>query len=453
VSGRARVILGVIALYLAALGWHWVHASKQGRASEGTGIKLVVFGPSSWDGFAPGAAEDVVARVTADLDARFRIEHPQVKQIVHDVRGPVADGLARLRNAEVAGDQLDVVVCAANPVNTSYARGGLIAPLDALVTRIRERFTPGAVENFTVDGRIWGAPLSAVNLTTFFYNKDLFANIGAGAPKTYSAFRALVPKFRAANVIPVVHQGRNAWMWLFYYMSALAQATGNRQVLFVERMLDGTTKFTDATNVRALQLARDWVDDGLLDAQSNELDETTMKSVFYSGKAAAFFGDTWDIPGITSNVTFHWGVFPFPQYDSASGHPEAFGGVESGLCISAMTKQSALAEAYIEFATRDENARRLLQPLGAFATSHTNVVEGDDEISRELRTQLPAAKFLDWIFPPELTDFMQRQMQAMMGQTQTPEQTAANIEAKYRTLVQAGYVYKPTKSASPAATK
>jgi ABC-type glycerol-3-phosphate transport system substrate-binding protein len=146
-------------------------------------------------------------------------------------------------------------------------------------------------------------------------------------------------------------------------------------------------------------------------------------------------------------------VFPFPQYESALGHAEAFGGVESGLCLSATTKQSALGEAYIEFATRDENAKRLLQPLRAFATSHINVIEGDDEISRELRARLPAAKFLDWIIPPELTDFMQREMQAMMGQTQTPEQTAANIQAKYETLVQAGYVYRPAQSASPAATK
>jgi raffinose/stachyose/melibiose transport system substrate-binding protein len=453
VSGKARVILGAIALYLAALALHWVHVSKLSNASAGAGIKLVIFGPSSWDTFASGAAEEVVARVTNDLDARFEIEHPQVKQIVHDARGPIADGLARLRNAEAAGDQLDVVMCAADPVNTAYARGGLIAPLDALVSGIHQRFIPGAVENFTVDGQVWAAPLSAVNITTFFYNKELFAKIGEPAPKTYSDFRALVPQFRAAGVIPVVHQGKNPWMWLLYYMSALVQTTENHQVMFVEHMLEGTTRFTDAKNVRALQLARAWVDDGLLDAQSNELDESTMKSVFYSGKAAAYFGYTWDIAGIASNVSFKWGVFPFPQNESVLGHTEAFGGVDGGLCLSATTKQSDLAKAYIEFATRDENAKRLLQPLRAFATSHMNVIGESDDISRELRSQLPAAKSLDWIFPVELADFMQREMQAMMGQTQTPEQTAANIQAKYEALVQAGYVYRSTQSAFPEATK
>jgi raffinose/stachyose/melibiose transport system substrate-binding protein len=446
-SGKSRFILSAIALYLAALTMHWAHVWQLRSASEVAGIKLVVFGPSSWDTFAPGAAEEVVARVTTDLDARFEIEHPQVTHIVHDARGPIADGLARLRNAEVAGDQLDVIVCAADPVNTAYAREGLIAPLDALVNRIHQRFITGAVENFTVDGKIWAAPLSAVNITTFFYNKELFAKIAGTTPKTYGEFRSLVPKFQAARVIPVVHQGKNPWMWLIYYMSALAQTTDNHQVAFVEQMLEGTKTFTDERNVRALRLARDWVDDGLLDAQSNELDENTMKSVFYSGKAAAFFGETWDISGIASNVRFKWGVFPFPQYESESGHAEPLGGVDGGLCLSATTKQPELAKAYIEFATRDENAKRLLQPLRAFATSHVNVIGEDDEISRELRLQLPAAKSLDWIFPIELTDFMQRSMQAMMGQTQTPEQAAANIQAKYEDLVQAGYRYRPTQGA------
>jgi raffinose/stachyose/melibiose transport system substrate-binding protein len=358
----------------------------------------------------------------------------------------VGDGLARLRNAQVAGDQLDVVICAANPVNTVYARAGLIAPLDSFIKPIEGRFAAGAVDNFNVDGHLWAAPLSAVNITTFFYNRDLFEKIGAAPPRTYEEFRSLAAKFRAIGIIPVIHQGKNAWMWLFYYMSALAQVTDNQQVSFAASLLQRKAEFTGPTNLRALRLAREWVDDGLLDSQSNELDEDAMRSVFYSGKAAAYFGATWDLPDVVANASFKWGVFPFPKYPSEPGQPQAFGGVESGLCVAATTRQPVLAKAYIEFATRDQNARPLLAPLNALATSQRDIPGADDAISRELRAQLPAGRFLDWIFPIELTEAMQREIQAMMGLSQTPEQTAAHIQQKFANLVKAGYAYRPTRS-------
>ncbi len=275
---RKETAIGCAAfvLCIGALSLHWMRTWQANRGFSAAGAKLVVFGPSSWDAFAPGAAETVVFQVMAALDRKFQLAHPELKNIVHDSRGTVADGLARLRNAQVAGDQLDVVICAANPVNTVYARAGLIVPLDSLITRMKQRFTQDAIENFNVDGHLWAAPLSAVNLTTFIYNRDLFAKIGAEPPTTYAEFQTLVPKFKAIGIIPVVHQGKNSWMWLLYYMSALAQVTNNNQVSFVAGLLEGREKFTGSVNLRALQLARNWVDDGLLDPQSNELDEDAM---------------------------------------------------------------------------------------------------------------------------------------------------------------------------------
>lgn len=400
--------------------------------------KLVIFGPSSWDTFAPGAPEETVKQVTDALDAKFKAKHPEVTEIVHDARGTVSDGLARLRNAQLAGDGVDVVVCAANPVNTSYARLGLIKPVDDIVARMGDRFTDGSLKNFTVDGKVWGVPLSAANLTTFFYNKDLFKEAGLDAPKSYVEFLAAVPKFKEMDVIPVVHQGKNAWMWPLYYMSSLAQTTGNKQVEYVEAVLAGQSKFTDPVSIKALQLSRRWVDDGLLDPQSNELDEDAMKSVFYSGRAAAYFGGSWDVPGITANAGFEWGVFKFPQYEDEPGHPVAFGGAESGLCVSSASKNPELAASYIAFAAEDAQAAGLLAPLKPLATSHKGVPGFDDPISKDLQTYLPASKFLDWIWPRELTETIQREIQSMMGGTITPEQAAANMQSKLDAMVSAG---------------
>lgn len=426
------------ALKISCLG---ALASLALMSSAYAGEKLVVFGPSSWDSFAPGSPEEVVNSVTEALDAKFKAKYPDVTEIVHDSRGNVSDGLARLRNAQLAGDGVDVVVCAANPVNTSYARLGLIKPVDDIIAGMGDRFTDGAVANFTVDGKVWGVPLSAVNLTTFFYNKDLFKQAGLEAPKTYAEFLAAVPKFKEMDVIPVVHQGKNAWMWPLYYMSSLAQTTGNKQLDQVQAVLQGKAKFTDPESLKALQLSRKWVDDGLLDPQSNELDEDAMKSVFYSGRAAAYFGGSWDVPGLTANAGFEWGVFRFPQYDGEAGHPVAFGGAESGLCVSAASKNPEMAAAYVSFAAEDAQTVDLLAPLKPLATSHKGVAGANDAVSKDLQSYLPADKFLDWVWPRELTETIQREVQSMMGGTITPEQAAANMQAKYDSMVAAGYKY------------
>lgn len=405
--------------------------------------RLVIFGPSSWDTFAPGAPEPVISTVTASLDAGFRRQHPEVTQIIHDSRGTVAEGLARLRNAQFAGEQVDVIICAANRVNTSFAARGLILPVDDLIARLGDRFSVGAVGNFTLRGRVWAVPLSAVNVTTFFYNKGLFQRAGLAAPRTYAEFLAAAPRLRQLGVIPVVHQGKNAWMWPIYYMSALAQTTGNQPVAETEAILSGKARFTDPASLQALRLTRRWVTDGLLDPQSNELDEDAMKSVFYSGRAAAFFSDSWDVADVAVTAPFPWGVFEFPQYSGVPGHSSAFGGAESGLCLSSTSRQPALAADYIAFAAGAAQAAQLLAPLASPATSHREVPGAADPVSLTLRSYLPAVKFLDWMWPLELTDTIQRQVQDMMGGTVTPEQAAARMQAKYDGMVASGFRYQP----------
>ncbi|SDN78955.1 ABC transporter substrate-binding protein [Ensifer sp. YR511] len=403
--------------------------------------ELHVFGPSTWDTFAAGSPEEIVKKITDELDAKFMAEFPEVTKVSHDARGTVSDGLSRLRNAQLAGDPIDVIVCAANPVNTSYARLGLIKPADSLVAQMNGRFTPGSVENFTVDGKVWGVPLSAVNVTTFFYNKELFKQAGLEAPKAYADFLKVIPKFKEMDVIPVVHQGKNAWMWPLYYMSSLAETTGNKQLEFVENVLKGKAKFTDAPSLKALQLTRKWVDDGLVDPQSNELDEDAMKSVFYSGRAASYFGASWDLPAVKANAPFEWGVFKFPQYDGEPGHPVAFGGAESGLCISSTSKEPDLAAKYIKFAAEDAQTAELLSPVAPIATSHVGVSGSTDEVSKNLQAYLPADKFLDWVWPRELTETIQRSVQSMMGSSITPEQAATQMQAKLDSMVSSGYKF------------
>ena len=419
---------------LGALGWHWGTFFSERARDHAAGTSLVVFGPSGWDTLMPGVPGSEGDPVVAGLDAAFRRAHPEVGTVVHDSRGTVADGVARLRNAYVAGDPVDVVICAANPVNTSYARLGLILPLTGFVAGYRDRFTSDAIANFRVGGDIWAAPLSVVNITTFFYNRDLFDRLGIRPPVSAAEFRAIAPRLKATGVIPIIHQGKNAWMWTPWFYSALVQTTGGDHRAYLSDILAGKARFTDPPGVAALRRTREWIDDGLLDPQSGELDEEGMKAAFLSGRAATFLGGTWDMPGLRANARLRWGTFPFPLIEGAAGRPRSFGGAEMGLCVARGSRQPALARAYIEFLTRPVNARLLLMPQRPFATSAPQVSGLPGQVEDGLRRELPAEKPLEWMMPPEVNEMMQRALQAMMTGAITPEATAAAMQQRIDTF-------------------
>lgn len=416
-------------------------SSAQDPADDG--VTLVVFGPNQFNTIPPNATEAVYTKMQDEIAEGFKALHPEVTEIVFDAQGTFETEVSRTQNAQLAGEQMDVIVCAGNPTNTSYQPLGLLEPVDELAAEIEPLLSDGALEAFTIDGTVWGIPLSGVAVTTFFYNKSLFDELGIEAPETYEDFLAAAPAIEAAGVQPVVHNGRDLWMWPIYYMSGLGQTTGGAQMEKTISNLRGETKFTDEADVKALELARGWMDDGLLAQGSMDLDTEGRNAAFISGDAAAYFGASWDLAALRETVTdFELGIFPFPSYGEVGAERVAFGGIENGLCISRTSEHKELAAEFIKYVASEDVAPKVLEGITPVATSHLAYPGADDELSQQIRDEyLPASKFLDWIWPRELNDAIQRSIQSMMSGALTPEQAAQEIQGAYDRLVQDGYSY------------
>jgi raffinose/stachyose/melibiose transport system substrate-binding protein len=410
-------------------------------ASEG--VTLVVFGPNQFNTIPPNATEEVYTAIQDELAAGFMAEHPEVTNIVFDAQGTFENEVSRTQNAQLAGEQMDVIVCAGNPTNTSYQPLGLLEPVDDLAAEIEGNLTEAALEAFTIDGQVWGIPLSGVAVTTFFYNKTLFDELGIAAPETYEDFVAASDAISAAGVKPVAHNGKDLWMWPIWYMSGLGQTTDGDQAAKTISNLKGETKFTDAEDVEALALTRQWMDDGLLSPAIMDLDSEGLASSFLRGDSASYFGASWDLPALRERVTdFELGIFRFPQYSEIGNEPVVFGGIENGLCVSRSSQHKDLAKDFIRYVTNDENAAKVLAGITPVATSHLSFEGADDPISQQIRDEyLPASKFLDWTWPRELNDAIQRSIQEMMAGSISPEDAAQKIQDAYDRLVADGYVY------------
>lgn len=412
-------------------------------ANEGDDVTLVVFGPNQFNTIPPNTTEEVYSRIQKEMADGFKAKFPEVKDIVFDAQGTFENEVSRTQNAQLANEQMDVIVCAGNPTNTSYQPLGLLEPLDDLAKDMSSEFAEGAIDAFTIDGQVWGIPLSGVAVTTFFYNKTLFDELGIAAPTTYAELLKAAEAIKAANVKPVAHNGKDLWMWPIWYMSGLSQTTGGTQQDKTISNLKGETKFTDEADVKALELTRKWMDGGVLSQGIMDMDADALMSSFLRGETAAYFGASWDLPALRERVKdFELGIFKFPQYEEIGAPSLAFGGIENGLCVAKTSQHKELAKEFIKFVASGDNAKKVLTELTPVATSHLSYPGADEALANQIREQyLPASKFLDWIWPRELNDAIQRAIQAMMAGSVTPEQAAQQIQDAYDRLVDQGYKY------------
>ena len=402
------------------------------------GITLKIFGGSSLDKLAPRQAPDVQAKIQQEVIDGFLKANPDVTAVEWDAQGPQGDAIQRLMTARLAEQEMDLIACPAFYTNGAYVRRKLVMPITDQIKPFQSNIDAAALGAFTVNGDVYGVPISTLSTSTIFYNVDLFKKLGIPVPPSYDDLKAAVPKFKEAGIIPLLHQGSNTVMWPMWYFETLSQATGNA-VDKTQKNLEGTAKFSDPADVEAFALIKQWVDDGILSKDSLAVDMDGMRAAFASGKSAMYYGGTWEIPSLQSSVKdFRWGVFAFPQMDGVSGKPGHGGGADNGICVSSSIKPEKLDAAirFVGYLTKPEVATLYLAPEQPIAASIKGVPQVEDAYAVELRKEaFPATiKFLDWIWPSEVSTATASAIAGVVGGTMTPEAAAQSVQAVFDDL-------------------
>lgn len=402
------------------------------------GITLKVFGGSSLDQLAPRQPPDEQKKIQKEVFDGFIKANPEVSAIEWDAQGPQSDAIQRLMTARLANQEMDLIACPAFYTNGAYVRRKLVMPITDKIKPFQDRIEPTALAAFTINGQVYGVPISTLSTSTIFYNVDLFQKLGITAPPTYEQLKAAVPKFKAAGVIPLLHQGSNTVMWPMWYFETLSQTTGDA-IGKTQKNLEGTAKFTDAPDVEAFKLIKQWVDDGILSKDSLAVDMDGMRAAFSAGKSAMYYGGTWEIPSLQQTVkNFKWGVFAFPKMPGTPGDPKHGGGADNGICVSSSIAPRKLDAAikFIEYLTRPEVATLYLAPEQPIAASIKGVPQVEDVYAVQLRKDAfpNTIKFLDWIWPSEVATATASAIGGVVGGTITPEQAAASVQAVFDDL-------------------
>jgi raffinose/stachyose/melibiose transport system substrate-binding protein len=402
------------------------------------GITLKVFGGSSLDQLAPRQPPDEQKRIQKEVFDGFIKANPEVSAIEWDAQGPQSDAIQRLMTARLANQEIDLIACPAFYTNGAYVRRKLVMPITDKIKPFGDRIDSTALAAFTINGQVYGVPISTLSTSTIFYNVGLFQKLGVPVPATYEELKADVPKFKAAGVIPLLHQGSNTVMWPMWYFETLSQTTGDA-IGKTQKNLDGIAKFTDPPDVEAFTLIKQWVDDGILSKDSLAVDMDGMRAAFAAGKSAMYYGGTWEIPSLQQSVkNFKWGVFPFPKMVGTPGSPHHGGGADNGICVSSSIAPTKLDAAikFIEYLTRPEVATLYLAPEQPIAASIKGVPQVEDAYAVQLRKDAfpNTIKFLDWIWPSEVATATASAIAGVVGGTITPEQAAASVQTAFDDL-------------------
>jgi raffinose/stachyose/melibiose transport system substrate-binding protein len=112
------------------------------------------------------------------------------------------------------------------------------------------------------------------------------------------------------------------------------------------------------------------------------------------------------------------------------------------MCLSASIPEEKVKPAldFIAYLTKPEVAKIYLAADQPIATSIKGVDGVDEAYAKDLRaTTFPnTIKFLDWIWPSEVTTAVASGIAGVVGGTATPEDAAKGVQAAFKTLVNDG---------------
>ncbi len=420
-----------------------VAGCSAGAAPTEEGITLQVFGPNSTQILAGDAPPEVQQRIEQEVIDGFLAEHPEVAGVVWDAEGERGNSTQRLITAQLAEQQMDIIACDANGTNSSYARNGALRPWpQEFVDSIEDRVLPAALADYTIGGDVFGIPTSPVSILTMYYNIDLFESLGLEPPATYEDLQRIAPQLKGAGAEPLVHEGASPALWAIWYMAALAETQEDPAEKAYENVA-GTAKFTDPSDVEAFAVIQRWTADGMMAPGSLGLDRSGMIGEFAAGRAAMLFHGSFISPTIAAAVTdFEWGVTPFPVAAGAGFGPRYGSGPDRGMCLAATIDESRLpaAQAFVEYLLREDVANLYLEAYSPIKSSVLGVTEIDTPWAQDLRADnYPKAfKYLDWIWPSEVTAAINAAMQGIATGELDPQGAAARVQEAFDKAVADG---------------
>ncbi|MGI0519467.1 extracellular solute-binding protein [Microbacterium maritypicum] len=364
----------------------------------------------------------------SDIVAEFEKENPDIKVTVESVLN------------DAYKDKVKVVAGSANAPDVLFTWSGSfvdeLVSNDALLdlspwlekdTEFRDSFYPSQLAAFAVDDAQYGLPVG-MQSKLFFYNKDVFEDLGLEVPTTWDEFIDVLEKIQDAGLTPIEYGAQEQWT-IAHYVGTLNQRVVDPEV-FAADQDPAKGEFTDEGYVEALErfqeLAEYMNDD--LTAVGHEV----ARNAWIAGEAPIMYMQSAEV-GYFGDAAFEYGTFNFPEVAGGKGDPEELTGAPEGFGISKTTKHPEEAERFLEFLLSKESGIAYAEQAGELSAVVGAVDDADvPEISKELAQGIVDASamttWLDNAYDPQIVQAYLSETQLMLSGQQTPEGVMSAVQ-------------------------
>lgn len=315
----------------------------------------------------------------------------------------------------------------------ALADAGLLYPLTDAYAENDWPIYDFAQERVTFDGEIVGIP-NDIETVGLFYNKDLFADLGLDAPQSVGDLMEACDAIKSAGVIPFAVSDQEGWQGGHLLSIVLSSQIGSAGM---QDLIDGTTSWDSPEVVDALQVLKDFNDNGCFTPSPAAVTYDNANALFYSGQAAINPTGSWLVQDTERNVDFEVGYVPFPSSDSAGIFS---GGLGAGLFVSATSKKTDAAITFLDYTMTQEHGEWVIQNAQSIPAFP---IDTADIEATPLFTQVlaDAAKIadgtgdfgynVDVLMSDTFNQAMWDGVQAVMTGQATPAEVAKSLQENY----------------------
>jgi raffinose/stachyose/melibiose transport system substrate-binding protein len=371
--------------------------------------------------------------------AEFQAANPDI--VVDEQKIPRDQYQTRLKTLAAANELPDGFLLWPNAMTFEFASSGLLADINDYLNQEaawKEGMLPLALNEFTYQGKTYGAGLGISLTSIVFYNKALFDKYNLKVPTTYQELKTAIEVFNQNSIIPIAHGNKPQWPAQSSLYSIIANRVTGSQWLTDTLAKQNGAKFTDQVFVDALSIMKDLADSSAFNRDYNSIDNVQMRSYFYRGEAAMMIDGSWALPDVIANapdeLKEHIEMTVFPAIPGGKGDPTTISGVSSTSIVINAKANPAQKEALcklIKFITEDA-AQTMYMDYNIPVSSLT--VEADLSKVTSLYAKMvtlikehPLVTVYDSALNSEQAEIINNGLQAVMLGVQTPEALAAQL--------------------------